>query len=253
MGIYSLCLLFFLIVNVSVQGASHETIDCIEPLGCGNDGITIKFPFRLRDRKTSTNCGYPGFDLSCTDKNRIVLELPLIPIKLYVADIDYYSQTIYVYNPDFYDGFQKKPSYSLESFNLSTSPFQFAYDFSRFTLLNCSGHPSGIYRRHRISCYNPGGSIYEDGGDKICTVYSNNQIEDYDELVNCTKIYDFNAPLDPDEMYNPPLMISLKWSTPSCMRCEEIYKGCRLKNKGTQNETECFDLFNERKGKDSAL
>ncbi|GLT64188.1 hypothetical protein SLA2020_366960 [Shorea laevis] len=63
---------------------------------CGLHGPAIRFPFRLNSQPD--HCGYPGFNLSCTDTKHTVLQLP-ISVKLRVRKIDYKSQVIQLYDP----------------------------------------------------------------------------------------------------------------------------------------------------------
>ncbi|PON94159.1 Wall-associated receptor kinase, galacturonan-binding domain containing protein, partial [Trema orientale] len=217
-------LLFMKIYVAAVPEASQDNFDCIKSPWCRDTEDYIRFPFRLKDRQPST-CGYPGFDVSCDSKNRTVLELPSHPIKLYVAGIYYYSQQIHVYNPDFSNGFPKKPSTFLEQLNLSGSPFQFTHGFSRLTVLDC----------------------YEEAGyNDIFPFDSNIHIADRPDLVHCTKMYDCIAPADPIDMST----FSLTWSVPSCKQCEEKLERCQLKENGTEHETECIfeNILEERKG-----
>jgi hypothetical protein len=118
MVIPSLLLLTVLFIVVLGEGQNG----CADILKCGEDGPAIRFPFRLIDRQPS-HCGYPGFDLSCNDKNDTVLQLPT-SVKVSVKDIDYKSQLIQVSDPD-----NCFPQIIL-GLNLSSSPFQFNKDYS---------------------------------------------------------------------------------------------------------------------------
>nr|POF07615.1 hypothetical protein CFP56_51916 [Quercus suber] len=42
-------------------------------LRCGEDGPAIRFPFLLKDRQPDQQCGYPGFDLYCSDNNDMII------------------------------------------------------------------------------------------------------------------------------------------------------------------------------------
>ncbi|KAK7858268.1 putative ring-h2 finger protein atl21a [Quercus suber] len=68
-------------------------------LRCGEDGPAIRFPFLLKDRQPDQQCGYPGFDLYCSDNNDMVLELPT-SVNAFVKHIDYKSQSIIVTDSD---------------------------------------------------------------------------------------------------------------------------------------------------------
>lgn len=41
---------------------------------CSHQGLFVQFPFWLKDQPY--HCGYPGFELSCTQNNQTMLELP---------------------------------------------------------------------------------------------------------------------------------------------------------------------------------
>jgi hypothetical protein len=102
---------------------------------CGGHGPSIRFPFRLNHQPD--DCGYSGFNLSCTDTNLAVLELP-ISVKLFVKQIDYKSQIIQLYDPH-----HCFPRPQLQWLNLSdSSPFRFEVnspdDVSDYALFNCS-------------------------------------------------------------------------------------------------------------------
>ena len=60
---------------------------------CSDQGPAIRFPFRLQDQPE--NCGYPGFELSCTEKNQTIIDLPS-SVKLSVKKINYRSREIVV-------------------------------------------------------------------------------------------------------------------------------------------------------------
>ncbi|RVW87547.1 Rust resistance kinase Lr10 [Vitis vinifera] len=52
--------------------------ECMASNRCGDQGPLIQFPFRLKDQPC--HCGYPGFELSCTENNQTMLELPVSSI-----------------------------------------------------------------------------------------------------------------------------------------------------------------------------
>ncbi|RVW33830.1 Rust resistance kinase Lr10 [Vitis vinifera] len=49
--------------------------ECMTSNGCGDQGPLIRFPFRLKHQPH--HCGYPGFELSCTENNQTMLDLPV--------------------------------------------------------------------------------------------------------------------------------------------------------------------------------
>ncbi|KAF7148905.1 hypothetical protein RHSIM_Rhsim03G0203000 [Rhododendron simsii] len=116
-------ILFFILRLSTAHG------DCT-PTRCSDHGPTIRFPFRLKNRHPP-NCGYPGFNLSCSpNTSATLLDLPY-SVQVIVTTIDYKSQLIHIIDPNSCSPQQ------LQNLNLSTTPFQFAglimYDFSVFS------------------------------------------------------------------------------------------------------------------------
>ncbi|RVW18281.1 Rust resistance kinase Lr10 [Vitis vinifera] len=65
---------------------------------CSPNGPAIRFPFWLRDHQPA-HCGFPGFELSCTEKHHTMLNLSH-SVKLLVKKINYKSQEIQVHDTD---------------------------------------------------------------------------------------------------------------------------------------------------------
>ncbi|KAI3923160.1 hypothetical protein MKW92_017464 [Papaver armeniacum] len=107
---------------------------------CGN--LNIRFPFWLKDSRPD-HCGYPRFELSCTD-NKTVIELPLSG-KFLVRNIDYETQSMEIYD-------QKGciPR-RLIGFNLTDTPFK-VHEYGNHTFLNCSRDVATYYDSRIISC-----------------------------------------------------------------------------------------------------
>ncbi|KAJ7951297.1 putative Ring finger protein [Quillaja saponaria] len=95
---------------------------------CLNSRISIRFPFKLEGTQPQT-CGYPGFNLSCSNQSRTVLKLPYSG-EFVVRNIDYITQQIQLYDPQ--DCLPKR----LLSFNLSGSPFSATF-YQNYTFLSC--------------------------------------------------------------------------------------------------------------------
>ena len=95
------------------------------------------FRHRLRHRQPD-HYGYPGFELSCSEKNQTILELPSYSTKLWVKKINYTSQETVVRHMDDHYCLQRQH----HILNLSASPFHFTYDYSisidDFSFFNCS-------------------------------------------------------------------------------------------------------------------
>ncbi|GJW56457.1 hypothetical protein Tco_0103188, partial [Tanacetum coccineum] len=72
--------------------------DVCSPAFCSFMGPEVRFPFRLVDRQPSS-CGFPGFDLSCNEKNQTILKLPSSRSSIVIV-ISYATQVIRI-DPDF--------------------------------------------------------------------------------------------------------------------------------------------------------
>ncbi|PWA49712.1 Zinc finger, RING/FYVE/PHD-type [Artemisia annua] len=120
---------------------SHE-ITC-NPAFCSLTGPQVRFPFRIVDRQPS-QCGFPGFDLSCNEKNQTILKLPSFR-SFIVRSISYAAQVINV-DPDFC-GPER-----LAGTHIAYSPFVYTFSES-YTFYNCSSHnvSSGISTMPMIS------------------------------------------------------------------------------------------------------
>jgi hypothetical protein len=191
---------------------------------CGRHGPSIRFPFRLNSQPDY--CGwYSGFNISCTDTNDTVLELP-VSVKLLVKEINYKSQVIQLYDPQ-----HCFPRPQLQRLNLSnSSPFRFKLDYpdleAVYALYNCSPRSEEMdkspYTYDLISCLS--GPTYQ--------VYRATDITA--SLISCTKMY--NLVSIPDAIiFHPDKFVQLNWSTPDCRYCEEIKgKRCIRSESGTQ-------------------
>ncbi|EXC36756.1 putative receptor-like protein kinase [Morus notabilis] len=220
----SWCSMLFLSLTLSFfADVGADQIPC-EESKCGDDGVAIRFPFRLKHQPN--HCGYPGFELSC-DGSHTVLELP-ISAKFFVRRIDYKSQRIEMYEPS--NCFVRE---FLKIRNLSTSPFHFGSDLDNYSFFNCSEDTLGYSPYYdTLQCF--GGSSY-----KIYAVPSDSAIEELP--TNCFKIYNTTLP---STKYNRPNQswLRLSWQKPNCGQyCETKRKKCRLKSNATKVEIKCFN------------
>ncbi|XP_010662998.1 rust resistance kinase Lr10 [Vitis vinifera] len=208
-----LCLFLFLFLTlfVEMRGGRDE---CMKSNRCGDQGPLIQFPFRLQGQPP--HCGYPGFNLSCTENNQTMLELPG-SVKLLVKDITYKSREIIVQDPD------NCLARQLGNLNLSASPFQFNFGEEN-TFFDCSSDKTDAYFYQPIPCLSiPGNPVY--------AVHSSELVQ-YLNLSSCRRLYSASAPGNQayrDYIFNGSAF-SLKWSNS---------KICRLK-KSDSTETECI-------------
>ncbi|XLS73335.1 hypothetical protein HN51_030200, partial [Arachis hypogaea] len=188
---------------------------------CGRHGPPIRFPFRLKD-KEPPHCGYPAFDLTCSDSHDTFIEFSAspVPLKLLVTDIQYEYNYFRVSDTQ-----NCLPTHLLKLIKNSSSisPFQFSPDQSlnQISFFNCSPDP-----QYQLSC-----PIYV--ADSYDSLLNSN-------LVSCTKIFDIFSTFYVSEMVDLYNTLNLWWSKPNCSMCEIQGKRCKLKNNGTQGEVECF-------------
>ncbi|KAG2680148.1 hypothetical protein I3760_11G085200 [Carya illinoinensis] len=213
---------FFLLVVVSVAGLREDQLielnrKC-DVAPCGRYGPPIRFPFRLDTQPQY--CGYPGFILSCTNRNETLLQLPKLE-KFIVTNIDYKSQTIQVSDPCLPKRFKQ---------DISSGPFQYT---------NKIPDSFALYRCHPPDRDSDGTSFFipclEEPGQKVYAFTSNQDITDL-PLANCTKMYNLQRfPVTPGSDDT----LQLNWDTPDCRRCANN-QNCTLKSNDTGTETVCF-------------
>ncbi|KAJ7942809.1 putative Kinase superfamily protein [Quillaja saponaria] len=224
------CLPFIVLLFVQLGLSQNE---CIESK-CGRGGPIVQFPFKIKDSKLD-HCGYPGFDLSCTDEHETALELPAIPVKFFVRSIDYKSQVLEVYEPN--NCFLRQ----LLGLNFSlSSPFEFQPNLLKnYSIFDCSSSEGNIGYEKSCSiidtCY------------QLCAVLSDYDISSF-EMPSCTKMGDISVSWIP---YQRSLFLS--WTNPDCSVCEAEGKNCRLKNNGTEGEIECFRIPKPIRGKSAKI
>jgi hypothetical protein len=173
LGLVIPSLLLLTVLFIVVLGEDQN--GCADILKCGEDSPAIRFPFRLIDRHPS-HCGYPGFDLSCNDKNDTVLQLTT-SVKVFVKDIDYKSQLINVSDPNHCFSRQVKGL-----MNLSSSHFQFNANYPSYdhAFLNCPQEISSGDFSLILCLSNPGYWVY--------AVNAYPEIDDL-PILSCTKMY----------------------------------------------------------------
>ncbi|CAL9006151.1 unnamed protein product, partial [Prunus brigantina] len=181
---------------------------------CKPDGPAIRFPFRLKG-KQSIHCGYHGFDLSCTNDNQTVLEMPSSSNNLFVEKIKYTSQEIEIYYNNDY------PSGNIFFFSLSSSPLQFVpgHNNYNYTLFSCS------YLRGRYSYTSFCMMQLSHGRYAVNTQCSVDRLP----LVSCIKLHDYTSIPDISSTFAMNKIMKLHWSKPSCRHCKEMGKACRSK------------------------
>ena len=187
---------------------------------CSPGGPAIRFPFWLRDHQPA-RCGYPGFELSFTEKNQTMLNLSS-SVKLLVKKINYKSQKIQVHDTD---------DCRLTQFlniSLSVPPFQLLPESRKnFDVLNCSStktaFPHHFYPVPGLSV--PGYQVYA-----FDLLY---YIDDL-EFFSCRKIRNVSLPY---QIFKGKNTFPLNWDKPMCKSCEAEGGKCQL-NRSNSKEAE---------------
>ncbi|KAG6741389.1 hypothetical protein POTOM_054623 [Populus tomentosa] len=190
------CLFFFFIVFLAGHGAS---LNCTG--SCGNRGPDIRFPFRIKDKQP--DCGYPGYDLSCSEDNSTVLKLPT-GLSLHIERIDYIYQLIYARYPQ--GCFLRQRL----NFSLGALPFQIQKDFQYdWTLFNCSlsSEKRSLSYLYKIPCL----SIFN---HEVYAVDSSIPISDSD-LLSCTKMHNIYG-IPYRMLLAENYVLTMSWSNPPC-------------------------------------
>ena len=223
--------LFFFLSLVIFAGIGSSQDDQCMASKCSDRGPAIRFPFRLKDQPS--HCGYPGFELYCSEKKQTILELPY-SVKLLVKNISYDSHEIMLQYP--YNCLVGH----LQNLNLAASPLEFKREYWErtlpdFTFFNCSSNKSGSYYFHPIPCLSvPGSPVYA-----ILTSAGLDQVN----LSSCRRMYNLTLK---NSMIDGNVSFSMKWSEFICRNCEAQGKKCRLKRTIKELETEC--ISNPSKG-----
>ncbi|KAA8517932.1 hypothetical protein F0562_015406 [Nyssa sinensis] len=190
----------FLVLYTGLGAGNQDDCKVTWCSGSPDHGPAIHFPFRLKGQPD--HCGCPGFNLSCTQSNDTVLELPL-SVKALVREIDYKSRMIHI---DDLDGRCLVRQYP----NLSASPLKLHHKYTyNYTLFNCSSAVTRIIDlTGPIACLDvPGNDTY--------AAFSDQSIFDVN-LYSCRKM--FNIFSVGHGTFNSGLQ--LYWSKPMCINPE---------------------------------
>ena len=195
---------------------------------CSHHGPVIRFPFRLKDQPVPDHCGYPGFELTCSEEKRTILELPN-SAKLWVKEINYTSQWMVVFYAD-----ECCLQSRIVNLNLSAFPFQFT-DYMSVSFFNCSENKSESLGSIPSTC---------SSSDPVYFTYSLDSLSEVD-LTSCRKI--FNATI-PDFILYEDYESWMIWSKPMCGNCEARGEKCQLKKKSNSREPEIECIPKPAKG-----
>ncbi|XP_031114151.1 putative RING-H2 finger protein ATL21A isoform X1 [Ipomoea triloba] len=199
--------------------------DCTSSF-CGISPFPIRFPFRIQGQQPD-NCGFPGFNVRCSNQGKAVLSLPYMD-DFIIRDINYANQEILLYDPS------GCLASRLLSLNLSSSPFKPAY-YQNYTFLSCSGD-SMMPRLNAIGCLSNSSvsilatSLPTPAGEmNSCSILTTLQLS-----VPWTSQNEFGFYSDLGSH------LLLAWSAPSCENCEAKGGICGFRN-ATSQEISCFN------------
>ncbi|XP_057439662.1 putative RING-H2 finger protein ATL21A [Lotus japonicus] len=219
-----LMFLFHLFMFCLVISASG---DC-QYSSCGDNNILIRFPFRFQGQQ-QPHCGYPGFNLTCTDDSRIVLILPHTG-NLYVRNINYLRQQIQVYDPD--DCLPNR----LQSLNLSGSPFT-AILLRSYTFISCPTQNMGS-QFIPVECLSNSTHF-------VSVVLSVNLTNPLPE--SCNVIRNLSVPVaNVRDHLSEDLWLT--WYSPDCRQCESQGGMCRFESRHS-DQVLCF--YDQQPGRES--
>lgn len=236
--------LFTLILVVCLSNGQDEC----KPASCGPNEPVVQFPFWLKDQQPE-HCGYPGFELSCTQSGRTQLEFQFpvtvstnnvaVPLTMTISVwlIDYKAQKMLVRDAVARSCLPER----LPTLNSSAAfPFEvepLGYD-GGLTLFNCTITKGRDYG-NPIACLSsrsyqviPFASIYD-----ITSLPSRSP---------CFRMY--NVSFLPDNVFArvgddySGTAFYLRWRKPDCQKCEGKGKYCRMSSNSSTagEETECF-------------
>ncbi|KAI4302899.1 hypothetical protein MLD38_038594 [Melastoma candidum] len=214
----NLRLSLFLLPLLSRFHLSHGSSldDACSSSSCRAGGLLVRFPFRLVD-KQNQSCGYPGFDLSCDDQGRTVMNLTESG-EFIVDYIDYRKQTINLRDPN---GCTPR---RLTTFSTLGSAFR-VESYRNITLSKCPPYAATL----AMLVYFPVPCL----SDNFYSVVIGPVKNGLTMMTGCWDYMTMAIPFVYSDTSDPLGIIGLTWDHPACGSCEEIAGRCRRKNKET--------------------
>ncbi|KAI3840969.1 hypothetical protein MKW92_031372 [Papaver armeniacum] len=247
--IFFIMILQHIITSCGVSAIASR--DACRSSSCGSQNhIQIRFPFRLKDQQPE-HCGYPGFELSCSNNNETEIELPFSGNFL-VKSIDYKSQRLEIYDQN---GCIPR---RLVGFNISDTPFR-TQQYGNYTFLNCSGEVANQrrYDYKSISCLSSPSSTY-----KILCLDSGDSLVGISPAGNCKLWASSIAWPNEYPYYGGEVTLNslnMSWDEPNCGSCEFAGGKCGYKNQNSSLPIGCFEIppslpsYHKPKGKNIAI
>ncbi|ONI07425.1 hypothetical protein PRUPE_5G119700 [Prunus persica] len=195
---------------------------------CSIDGPVARFPFQIRNNQVSSNCGYPGFDLSCNNQSQTIITFPSSG-DFIVQSISYLAQILYINGTD-----NCMPKRFLHrDLSFEDTPFSIYLGFEgtkNYTFFNCSSDQEIYWPSNIISCIST--EYY-----KVLALPTN-WSQPRLKLANCTVISTTLVPSSFEwQEINQGFMLT--WDVPDCGYCEERDQACGL-TKGKSSTIQCL-------------
>ncbi|XP_027933154.1 putative RING-H2 finger protein ATL21A [Vigna unguiculata] len=213
-------LLFHCFIPFAVAYASS---DCQYYSWCSDNNILIRFPFQIQGLQ-HPYCGYPGFQLTCSNDSKTVITLPYMG-KFFVRNINYLRQEMQVYDPD--DCLPKR----LLSLNLSASPF-IVTSLRNYTLFSCPTPHTGS-QFIPIDCLSNSTSFVS----AIPSLNFTTSLPD-----SCHVLKKLSFPVAYQQNFSDDLLsgdLLLTWSSPDCRYCESQQALCGFQSINS-DQVSCF-------------
>ncbi|KAI4338720.1 hypothetical protein MLD38_023744 [Melastoma candidum] len=230
MGSYLILFSSLVMSQCYLSGGSRQA-EC-QPAKCESNEPNVRFPFSLPSQQDQ-RCWYPGFNLSCDDNSRTVINLPLSGTFV-VQDFYYINQTIWLRDPG-----DCLPQRLLE-LNTSGSNLMVG-SYVTFALLDC---PIGTAGRQlglkRISCLSSGN--YE------VVAVPTEGLSVLENLDNCTHNRTLQVPSIPKDLESGLALetMALTWNLPECAKCEKHHGSCGIKDGKDRRITCSHPTYDQR-------
>lgn len=190
---------------------------------CSNYTFPIRFPFQLMGEiQQPQYCGYPGFNLTCTNQGDLILNLPYSG-DFSVRDIDYLNQEMRLFDP------QGCLTARLLNLNLSSSPFLSSYyhdyyDYKKnYTFLVCPPQPQLLVTSGftLIDCLsNSTVSVLATSDDVLAKSMNSCSIVATVPIAFSSSSFSSDSDIYVD--------LFLSWNVPNCKNCESRAGTCQM-------------------------
>ncbi|KAH6779976.1 hypothetical protein C2S52_011213 [Perilla frutescens var. hirtella] len=148
---------------------------------CSNNTFFIQYPFKLLQEGQNPHHISP-YDLKCSRQGIVVLNLPFSG-EFYVRNIDYFEQTIQLYDPG-----NCLPG-RLKNLSLSSSPF-LAVSYQNYTFFSCPPEIPSSRNFTAISCLS-------NSTDAVVATSAPSMVDEIRNSTGCKVIYSLQIPISP--------------------------------------------------------